>query len=115
MAYRYVTCTLTFQHCLCNCKTLPYNINICICTFNKVFPLQNKNTKKKLPKKPTNKQQHETNIIKRSVQRFEPAVSHPEAILPGHLEEFDQVHTLTQLCYHGNFLDVSASSRDTES
>lgn len=108
MAYRYVTCTLTFQHCLCN-----YNINIGICTFNKVFPLQNKNTKK--PKKKPNKQLHETNIIKCSVQRFEPAVSHPEAILPGHLEEFDQVHTLTQLCYHGNLLDVSVSSRDTES
>lgn len=83
-----------------------------MCTFNKVFPLQNKNTKK-TQKKP--KKQHETNIIKRSVQRFEPAVSHPEAILPRHLEEFDQVHTLTQLCYHGNFLDVSVSSRDTES
>lgn len=67
MAYRYVTCTLTFQHCLCNCKTLPYNINIGICTFNKVFPLQNKNTKKNSQKKPTNKQQHETNIMKRSV------------------------------------------------
>lgn len=80
------------------------------------IPPPKKNTKKKNTKKPqTNKKQHETNIIKRSVQRFEPAVSHPEAILPGHLEEFDQVHTLTQLCYHGNLLDVSVSSRDTES
>lgn len=75
-------------------------------------------SKIKTPKKTkTNKQTTTRNKHNEafSVQRFEPAVSHPEAILPGHLEEFDQVHTLTQLCYHGNFLDVSASSRDTES
>lgn len=69
MAYRYVTCTLTFQHCLCNCKTLPYNINIGICTFNKEFPLQNKNTKK--TKQTKNKQ---TTTRKKHNKAFSPAV-----------------------------------------
>lgn len=64
---------------------------------------------------PTTKNKTSTDKQKRSDQRFEPAASYPEAILPGHLEEFDQVHTLTQFCYHGNLLDVAASSRDTES
>lgn len=77
------------------------------------IPLQNENTKKKKTNKQHSTQNKHNEAF--SVQRFEPAVSHPEAILPGHLEEFDQVHTLTQLCYHGNLLDVSVSSRDTES
>lgn len=67
------------------------------------------------PRPPTTKNKTSTDKQKRSDQRFEPAASYPEAILPGHLEEFDQVHTLTQFCYHGNLLDVAASSRDTES
>lgn len=107
MAYRNVTGMLPVH-------LFSSKVGAIIVTLYLVIPIYVHLTKHP-PPAPTTKNKTSTDKQKRSDQRFEPAASYPEAILPGHLEEFDQVHTLTQFCYHGNLLDVAASSRDTES